>query len=156
MSKPPPEDLMKWPKSALAKEVARLRAITREHAESPGTDARRVDAPNTVTSVEGDIYSEGTSLIDARKAVLMDGTESVLIDTHRDERVAMMLVLSGRINYSEDRVAHPYLLNPEGAAAIAVHIVSLCARAEAGSLEHGRRFATEWRREWDRQMKEAL
>ena len=31
MTKPPPENLMEWPKADLAKEVARLRAIMREH-----------------------------------------------------------------------------------------------------------------------------
>ena len=156
MSKPPPENLMEWPKGELAKEVARLRAIVREHAESRGTDARRVNAPGAVTTVDQDIYAEGSSIVDARQAVLMDSTDSVLVDTHKDaERVLMMLVLSGRINYSDERVAHPYLLDPDGAAVIAVHLVSLATRAMQGNLDHGKRFGVEFMRAFERRMREA-
>jgi hypothetical protein len=77
----------------------------------------------------------------------------VLVDTGRDERVAMVLALRGRINYGSDRADTSYLMRPDGAAAIVTEIAGLVARASAGKLEHGRRFAVEFAAAFERRTR---
>jgi hypothetical protein len=152
MNGPPPDDLKAWPKNELVREVRRLRAITREHAERRGDDPRQqATSGAAVTDVAGDPHARGGAILDARAAVLMDGVEVVLIDTKRDEPVAMLLALSGRINYATERVEHAYLFGPDGAAALISELAGLAARA-AGGPEHAHRFAAEFQTELNRRM----
>jgi hypothetical protein len=130
MAKPPPSDLMDWPKSELAKEVARLRAITREIAERPGTDPTQGQAPDAMVDIVAGPAARGGALLDARSAVLLDHINVVL--------------LQGRVNYSTERVDHAYLFGPDGAAALVSELIGLAGRA-AGADGHGERFADEFR-----------
>jgi hypothetical protein len=145
---------MKWPKGELAREVARLRAILREHAERPGSDPREASTTDSQIDIAGDPYATGGALLDARSAVLMENVAVVLVDTKRDEAVSMMLTLEGRINYAADRAEHAYLFGPDGAAALVSELVALAGRAASHDRPHGRRFADEFRRDLDRRMNE--
>jgi hypothetical protein len=149
MSQPPPENLMDWPKSKLAKEVARLRALVREHSERPGDDPRV--AATTGAMIGGDDpHGHGTVLLDTRSAVLLDEVDVSLVDTKRDDPLAMMMVLAGRMNYGTDRVEHAYLFGADGAAGVTSEITALVSRCATGSLPHGRAFADAFREYWTR------
>ena len=127
MTKPPPEDLMDWPKAQLAKEVARLRAINREFAEPIA------DPPTSggdIVDVAGDPHARGGAVIDARNAVLMDGIDVAVVDTRSGEdSVVMMLVLEGRVNYSTRRVKQAYMFDANAAASIVTQLLGIAARA---------------------------
>ena len=153
MSEPPPENLMDWPKAKLAKEVRRLRALTREHARQPGAP-RRATTDAGVVDVAGDPYAEGGALVDARSAVLIDSMDVVLVDTKQDEPLAMFLSLAGRINYSSDRVEHVYLYGPDGAAAFVTQHLGLAKRAQAMHAEHGKRFSEAFQTDVNRRLAE--
>jgi hypothetical protein len=142
---------MAWPKKELAKEVGRLRAILREHAERRGDDPREASTRDSIIDIAGDPYARGGALLDARAAVLLDSVDVVLVDTKRDDPVAMMLALAGRLNYSTARVEHAYLFGPDGAAGLVSELVGLAARA-AGAGGHGARFADEFRALLDERM----
>lgn len=131
MTKPPPDDLMEWPKSELAKELTRMRAIMREHAETPHDPAT---SGGNLVDVAGDPYARGGVLIDARKAVLLDEMDVSLVDTKRDDRPAMMMLLQGRVNYESRRVKQAYLFGADGAAALVTQLVGLSQRA-GGAFE---------------------
>src|SRR3954452_21291431 len=141
----PPDDLKDWSKNDLVRELRRLRAVLREHAERQGDDPRPASTADPV--IGGSPHGRGDALIDARAAVLLDAAEVVLIDTKREgEAVAMLLSLSGRINYADDRVTHAYLLNGDGAAGIVAELVGLASRAAAmGDHDDGQRFAAEFK-----------
>jgi hypothetical protein len=138
----PPDDLKSWSKNELVRELRRLRAVMREHAEQAPT----AHSGGGVTDVAGDPHASGGALIDARGAVLLDDAEVVLVDTKRDEALAMVLRLAGRLNYSTERADTAYMLNPDGAAAIVTEIRGLVARAAGSDLDHGQRFAREFER----------
>lgn len=148
----PPDDLKAWPKNELVREVRRLRAITREHAERRGDDPRPASSTGSITDVAGDPHARGGALLDARAAVLMETIDVVLVDTKRDEPVVMLLALGGRVNYADDRVEHAYLFGPDGAAALVSELVGLASRA-AGADGHGERFAEAFQTELDRRMR---
>lgn len=152
MSGPPPDDLKAWSKNDLIRELRRLRAVMREHAERPGDDPRERQAPDAIVDVAGDPHAHGGALVDARSAVLMDGMEVVLIDTKQDAPVAMMMMLRGRVNYSRDRAEHAYLFGPDGAAALVTELMMLAGRAGAGGQPHGRAFAEQFRADLERRM----
>lgn len=141
----PPADLKQWSKNGLVREVERLRAVMREHAERPGSDPREASTGDPL--IGGSPYGQGDALIDARAAVLLEGVEVVLIDTKRDtDVVVMMLSLSGRVNYADDRVTHAYLLNGDGAAGIVAELVGLAYRASTmRDDQNGQRFAAEFK-----------
>jgi hypothetical protein len=154
VSKPPPEDLKDWSKNMLVREVQRLRAVLREHAERPGGDPREAATTGSaITDVAGDPHARGGVILDARAAVLMEGVDVALFDTKQGERVAMMMTLSGRINYSTDRVEHAYMFGPDGAAGLVSELVGLASRA-GGAGGHGERFAAEFQADLERRMKE--
>ena len=154
MSSPPPDDLKAWTKNDLVREVRRLRAIMREHTERRGDDPReQATTGAAITDVAGDPYAAGGAILDTRSTVLLDGVEVALVDTKRDEGVAMLLALEGRVNYAHDRVEHAYLFGPDGAAGLVSELVALAARASGGP-EHGQRFAAEFQVELDRRMRE--
>jgi hypothetical protein len=155
MSGPPPRNLQDWTKKALIREVQRLRAINREHAERVGQDPREQSAPGAIIDPVGDPHASGGVIVDARSAVLLEGMDVTLVDTmDADDGVLMVMTLSGRINYSPDRVEHAYMLGPDGAAAVVTELIGLAQRAGAGALEHGKRFAAEFKLEVQRRMDE--
>jgi hypothetical protein len=139
----PSDDLKRWSKNDLVREVQRLRAITREMAERVGDDPRGASTSDPI--IGGSPHGQGDALIDARAAVLLDHTDVVLIDTKREQApVAMLLSLGGRINYSDDRTTVAYLLNGDGAAAIVSQLVGLASRAGQGDA-HGQEFAADFK-----------
>lgn len=142
MAKPPPENLMDWPKAQLAREVERLRAITREHAERLHDEAR-----SGGDAVLGSPYGRGDSVLDTRGAVLMDHMDVILVDTKADELPAMALVIEGRVNYGTRRVKQMYLFGTDGAAGLVSEIVGLAARAGPG-------FGTDFQADLARRMDE--
>lgn len=146
----PPDDLKDWSKKDLMREVARLRAITREFAERPGDDPRGASTSDPI--IGGSPSGRGDALIDARSAVLMEDVEVVLVDTKQEEPVSMLLSLSGRINYADDRVTHAYLFGPDGAAGLVSELILLATRADAGDLPHGQHFAQQFREDLNRRM----
>lgn len=148
MSEPPPDDLKAWSKNDLIRELRRLRAVMREHAEQPGSDPRAAQAPNASIDVAGDPHAKGGVMLDARSAVLMDGMEVILMDTKADEPPRMFLVLRGRVNYSHDRVEHAYMYGADGAAAIVSQHIGLASRA----AQHDERFGDEFMRSLDERM----
>jgi hypothetical protein len=155
VSGPPPENLKDWSKNMLVREVTRLRAIVREHAEHRGDDPRAAATTGAaMVDVAGDPYAAGGVVLDTRAAVLMESVDVVLVDTKRDEPVVMLLALGGRINYSTDRVEHAYLFGPDGAAGLVSQLVALAARASGMKGGHGARFAAEFQADLDRRMGE--
>jgi hypothetical protein len=151
MTKPPPE-LKDWSKNNLIREVNRLRAILREHAERPGDDPREQAANEPIIDVAGDPLATGGALLDMRSAVLMDEMNVVLVDTKSSEPVAMMMSLKGRINYAAERVEHAYLFGPDGAATLVSELIGLVSRADRVGQQHGQRFALEFKNEFDQRM----
>lgn len=154
MSKPPPVDLKDWSKNMLRREVERLRAIVREHAERSGDDPREHATTGALIGGE-DAHGKGNVLIDARSAVLLDSTGVALIDTKREEEIAMMLTLGGRVNMAGDRVEHAYMFGPDGAAGIATELIMLAHRAGNGDQAHAVTFFREFAADFDRRMKAA-
>jgi hypothetical protein len=144
MSKPPPTNLMDWPKARLATEVARLRAIMYEHAEQPA------DPPTSgggLVDVAGDPHARGGVVIDARKSVLMDEIDVSLVDTKYDEPPRMVMLLHGRVNFTDRRARQLYMFGADGAAALATQLVALAGRA-------GGEFAAEFRAAFEQRMEE--
>jgi hypothetical protein len=147
----PPDDLKDWSKKDLAREVGRLRAILHEHSERRGDDPRGQSASDPI--IGGTPTGEGDALVDARSAVLLDAVEVVLVDTKRpDDPVSMLLSLSGRINYSDDRVTHAYLFGGDGAAGIVSELLMLAQRAGAMGRADGVRFAAEFKAALEQRM----
>jgi hypothetical protein len=154
VTQPPPDDLKQWSKNDLVRELRRLRAVLREHAERPGGDPREAASSGSMMDVAEDPHAKGGALLDARSAVLLEGVDVVLIDTKAEEPVAMMLVLSGRINYVVDRVEHAYIFGPDGAAGLVSQLVGLASRASGSDQQHAQEFATTFRANLDRRMEE--
>jgi hypothetical protein len=144
VSQPPPENLMDWPKARLASEVARLRAILREHAEVPAEPPR---SGGDMVDVAGDPHARGGVVLDMRESVLMDYLDVALVDTKQDDAPAMMLVIAGRVNYQTRRAKQAYLFGADGAAALVTQLAGLAARA-------GGAFGDEFRRLFDERMTE--
>jgi hypothetical protein len=139
---PPPDDLKSWSKNDLVRELRRLRAVMREHAERvQETDVREASVSAPV--IGGGPRERGGSLIDARGAVLLDGMEVVLVDTEPGSPPAMLMSLSGRINYAADRVQHAYLFGADGAAGLVTELLMLSSRA-ADMEPHGAQFHREF------------
>ena len=126
MSKPPPDDLMQWSKAALVKELGRLRAVMREHAEQPHGPAT---SGGDMVDVAGDPYARGGVMLDARGAVLMETIDVSLIDTDPGTPPAMFLLLGGRVNFETRRVSQAYMFGADGAAGLATQLIALAGRA---------------------------
>lgn len=136
----PPKNLMDWPKEQLAAEVERLRKIMHEKAWPVG------DVPRSGGDVSGgtdDPRGKGTVLIDSRQSVLLDAMDVSLVDTKRDEGVAMTMLLQGRVNFGQpdERSKQLYLMSADGAAALVSEIVGLAKRAADMGEQHGMMFA---------------
>ena len=112
------ENLMEWPKATLAKEVARLRAIMREHGQEVA------DAPHSggdMADVAGDPYAARRGR-PGRPQGGADGVAGCLPGyTKQDEKPIMMMVLEGRVNYETRHTKQAYLFGADGAAALATH-----------------------------------
>lgn len=145
MSVPPPE-LKSWSKRNLIREVERLRAIAKEHAETKGDEPIREGGD--MVDVAGDPHARGGVILDARNAILLDHTDVSLIDTKRegDEQLAIALLLQGRVNFSHDRAQQLYLLNEDGAAAIITELHGLMDRA---GPEFAARFTQRLQERWE-------
>lgn len=162
MSGPPPGNLKDWSKNNLVREVERLRAIVYEHAETAGEDARPNQSPGAVLTPDSAAIAGNRrtmrgvprGVIDARKAVLLDEMDVILVDTKQDEPVAMVMSLQGRINYSHDRSEHAYLLGPDGAAALVAELIMLAGRAAGHPEAHGPLFAREFQEALEARMEE--
>jgi hypothetical protein len=124
----PPDDLKDWSKNDLVRELRRLRAVLREHAQQPGDEP--VGDGGSIVDVAGDPHARGGVLMDARNAVLMDAVDVSLVDTKgEDEQLVCALLLAGRVNYQDRRATQLYLFDADGAAAIISELTGLAARA---------------------------
>ena len=134
---------MEWSKAELVREVARLRALTREHSERLHDESR-----SGGDSVGGSPYGRGDALLDMRGAVLLEYNEVILVDTKREEDIpAVAMILEGRVNYETRRVKQMYVFGADGASALVTQLVGLAARA-------GGRFGAEFRQTFDQRMNE--
>lgn len=143
---PPPADLMQWSKPALVRELQRLRAVTREHAEQVHSDS----AEHAGAVVGGSPHGRGDALLDTRGAVLLDYNEVVLVDREPDKAdvpPSVMLVMAGRVNFDTRRSQTAYLMGTDGAAAIATQLIGLAARA-------GGDYAANFHADFERRMQE--
>lgn len=122
----PRSEFKSWPKNDLVREVERLRAILKEHADAPG-DAPAQDGGNLV-DVPGDPFARGGVVLDTRNAVLLAEVDVCLVDTKRDEPPRLALLLQGRINFREEHARQLYLMNEDGAAAIVTQLLALARR----------------------------
>jgi hypothetical protein len=149
----PPADLKQWSKNNLVREVQRLRAVVHEHSELVGDDPRTASASDPI--IGGSPQGRGDALIDTRAAVLLEGVNVVLVDRKTPKAaMSMVLSLSGRINYADDRVTHAYLLNGDGAAGIVVELVGLAQRASSMEDPNGMEFAADFKVAMEERMKE--
>jgi hypothetical protein len=133
VSKPPPEDLMEWSKGDLAREVRRLRAITYENAERRHGEARLEGSRPPMMTFSEDPHSYGTTILDARGAVLLSSVDVCLVDTKQGgdgggEEVVLAMTLGGRINYRAERSETLYMFDADGAAAIITQLFGLAVR----------------------------
>jgi hypothetical protein len=144
MTKPPPENLMDWPKAELAREVARLRAVLYEHASREHDPAT---SGGDLVDVAGDPYARGGVVLDAREAVLLDEMDVSLVDTKQDQAPVMFMLLQGRVNFETRRTKQGFMFGPDGAAALATQLVGLAGRA-------GGRFLTEFQEAFEARMGE--
>lgn len=156
MSGPPPDDLKDWSKNALVRELRRLRAVLREHANSVKGDARETSvSDDAIVDVTQDPHGQGGTLFDARGAILLGEIDVLLMDTKtEDEPVKMLLSLGGRINYSHDEVKTMYLFGADGAAAITSQIMALAVRANASGTRDGVTFGQDFKVLLERRMNE--
>lgn len=129
----PPDELKGWSKNELVREVKRLRALLAEHKKAATEDdPRERSIPEPVTDVVGDPYATGGVILDARGAVLLDTVDVSLVDSrHDDGRPPFaFLVLAGRVNMTDDRVNHAYMMGSDGAAGIVSELIGLAVRSE--------------------------
>lgn len=124
---PDHDDLKSWSKNDLVREVRRLRAVTREHAEQVGDDPDRPGG--SMVDVAGDPQARGGVILDARNGVLLENIDVCLVDSKRDtDPIFLAMQLAGRINTRQQRATHLYLFDEDGAAAIVSELVALATR----------------------------
>lgn len=122
-------ELKGWSKNELVREVERLRAITREHAERPGEDTTGLKAD--MVDVAGDPHARGGVVMDARNAILMDTVDVCLVDPDPSDRAAeprLAMLLAGRVNMRDDRSQVMFMFGADGAAAVVSQLVGLAQR----------------------------
>lgn len=95
--------------------------------------------------IGGGPHEQGTSLLDARHAVLVDQSTFAKVDNPSDGRTVIAMLLEGRVNQTPDRTSILYLLNGDGAAALVTELVGLAARM-------GPEFEADFRAALDRRM----
>lgn len=122
-------ELKTWSKNELVREVERLRAITREHADRPGEDATGL--PSDLVDVAGDPFARGGVLLDARHAILMEEVDVCLVDSDPSDEGAeplLMMLLSGRVNMRDEHAKVMFMFGADGAAAVISQLLGLAAR----------------------------
>lgn len=101
--------------------------------------------------LSGDIAGPGgphdrdAVIVDATDAVLLDYSEVTIVETYRDGQgggPALGLLMKGRINKSTDRASVLFMLNADGAAAIATEIIGIAGRSKDFAPEFLERFQT--------------
>jgi hypothetical protein len=130
----PPPELKSWSKRQLIREVERLRAITREHADR--THGEAPDRAGGMTDVAGHPYARGGVLLDMRGAVLLDTVDVALVDRDpsRPAPASLMLTLGGRVNLETRRSSVAYVMPTDGAAAICSELFGIAQRAGGAFL----------------------
>ncbi len=122
-------ELKGWSKNELIREVERLRAITREHAERPGEPTAGLKAD--LVDVAGDPYARGGVIMDARNAILMDSVDVCLVDADPSDRAAeprLAMLLAGRVNMRNERSQVMFMFGADGAAAVVSQLTGLAQR----------------------------
>ena len=100
-----------------------------------------------IVTPDGDPHGRDNSIVDTRGAVLVDDIHAVALTEPGMGRELYGLELAGRINRSSARSDALYLLDVDGAAAVAAEIVAMFARA-------GGRRAEEFQSCLDRRLDE--
>lgn len=122
-------ELKSWSKNDLVREVERLRAITREHADRPGEDTAALSAG--MVDVANDPYARGSVVMDARNAILMDAVDVCLVDTDpsdSDAEPRLAMLLAGRVNMRGERSQVMFMFGADGAAAVVSQLLGLAQR----------------------------
>lgn len=83
-----------------------------------------------------DPHGRDDHLIDATHAVLVEDITASMITEGNRGRMLAALVLSGRINQTQDRARVLYVLNADAVAAIMSELVGLLGRAGFGTEVH--------------------
>lgn len=100
-----------------------------------------------IITPDGNSFGHGNSIIDTRNAVLLENTEVCLVDEEVGERRHLCaLELEGRVNRSVLRSDVLYLMDADGAAAIATELIAMYARAPR---EVGEEFLDAFNRRMD-------
>lgn len=120
-------ELKGWSKNDLVREVERLRAITREHADRPGEPT--TDLQGDLVDAAGDPFARGGVVIDARNAILMETVDVCLVDAMTEEEPARLaMTLGGRVNMRDERSRVLFMFGVDGAAAVVSQLISLAGR----------------------------
>lgn len=124
-------ELKAWSKNELIREVERLRAITREMADSPGEPT--ADLGGAFADVAGDSFARGSVAIDMRHGILMDTVDVCLVDPEpgepvANERLLLAMLLGGRVNMRDERSQVLFAFDVDGAAAIITQLLGLARR----------------------------
>lgn len=92
------------------------------------TDPRSI--PGTMAGPGGP-HERGGVVLDARNAVLMDAIDVSTIDPDKGGRgkSALAMVLSGRVNQTQDRASVLFIFGSDGAAGIVTELVALIGRS---------------------------
>lgn len=91
----------------------------------------------------GGPHDRNAVVVDASEAVLLDYSEVTIVETFRNGQggdKALGLLLKGRVNKSDDRASVLFLLNADGAAAIATEIIGIAGRSSEFAPEFLERF----------------
>jgi hypothetical protein len=79
----------------------------------------------------GGPHDKGGAIVDTRRAILLDECVVSTVDElgARGQQSALAMMLSGRINQTQDRARVLFLFGTDGAAAIITELMGLCGRA---------------------------
>lgn len=82
-----------------------------------------------IITPDEDPFGRSNSIVDTRRAVLLDSVDVVMLDNPSDGRQIAGLELGGRINRTSDRAAQLYLFDADGVASIVSELIGLAQRA---------------------------
>lgn len=94
----------------------------------------------------GGPHDRGGVVVDARKAIIVDGSEVAIVDAVRGGEPAEQIIalnILGRLNKTTDRVSVMAFLNEDGAAGLVTELVAVASRAGFGP-EFARRVKERW------------
>lgn len=117
----------------------------RHGVAGPGRVVTSADPRRAGGRIIADPSDETSTLLDTRRAVLVDATEVCRVDNPSDGRSVIAMFLEGRLNRSTERSAILYLLGADGAAALVSELAGLAARM-------GPEFEMEFRQALDARM----